>query len=152
VAVGGTFEVIHKGHRTLLDRAFDLGDHVLIGLTSDDLANSSRDRSVLPYPEREAGLRAFIGSHYPGRDFVIERIDHRFGPAVHLGDLEVLVVSENTYSTGVDLNEARAERGLQPLELVTIPHVLADDGRPISSTRVLAGECDEDGRVSTGSG
>ena len=57
------------------------------------------------------------------------------------------MVSKNTYPTGVRLNEERAGLGLPPLELVMVPHVLADDGRPISSTRVLAGECDVEGRI-----
>lgn len=147
IAVGGTFEVIHKGHRTLLARAFAIGDEVLIGLTSDQLANESRRRRVRPYQEREWALRSFIDRTFPGLVYTIERIDDRFGPAVHLPDLEALVVSENTYSTGLDLNAAREERGLQPLRLVVIPHVLAEDGLPISSTRVLAGECDAEGRV-----
>lgn len=147
VALGGTFEVIHKGHRTLLARAFSMGDEVLIGLTSDNLANLSRRRRVSPYREREWALRAFLDRTFPGLDYEIKMIDDEFGPAVHLPDLEVLVVSEDTHTTGVRLNEERERRGLPPLRLVTIPHVLADDGRPISSTRVLNGECDADGRI-----
>lgn len=147
VALGGTFEVIHKGHRALLDRAFALGGEVLIGLTSDDLANRTRSRRVAAYQEREAALRAHLERTYPGRDFEVTRIDDEFGPAVTRGDLEVLVVSENTRATALRLNEERRRRGMGPLTLVVIPHVLADDGRPISSTRVLAGECDVDGRT-----
>ncbi len=147
VALGGTFEVIHKGHRTLLARAFALGDEVLIGLTSDQLANRNRSRMVIPYKEREWALRSFLDRMFPGLDYEIQMINDEFGPAVHLPDLEVLVVSENTYPTGVRLNEERVRRGLPPLRLVSIPHVMADDGRPISSTRILNGECDADGRV-----
>ena len=147
VAVGGTFEVIHKGHRLLLTKAFALGDPVLIGLTSDDFANSTRGRRVQPYRDREWALRAFLDRQFPGREYEIARIEDRFGPAVHLPDLEMLVVSENTHSTGLDLNAAREEAGLEPLQLVTIPHVRAEDGQPISSTRVLSGECDVEGRL-----
>jgi pantetheine-phosphate adenylyltransferase len=147
VALGGTFEVIHKGHRTLLAKAFALGDEVLIGLTSDHLANVSRRRRVTPYQQREWALRSFLDRTYPGLDYEIEMITDEFGPAVHLADLEVLVVSVNTHPAGVRLNEERQRRGLEPLRLVTIPHVMADDGRPISSTRVLDGECDADGRL-----
>jgi pantetheine-phosphate adenylyltransferase len=149
VALGGTFEMIHKGHRTLLAKAFALalGDEVLIGLTSDQMASRSRSRAVAPFQDREWALRSYLDRTYPGMDYVVELIDDEFGPAVDIPELEVLVVSENTQPTGVRLNEERERRGLAPLRLVTIPHVLADDGRPISSTRVLAGECDADGRV-----
>ncbi|MCK5038653.1 MAG: adenylyltransferase/cytidyltransferase family protein, partial [Thermoplasmata archaeon] len=36
VAVAGTFNVFHKGHRQLLARAFEIGDYIHIGLTSDE--------------------------------------------------------------------------------------------------------------------
>lgn len=147
VALGGTFEIIHKGHRALLARAFALGDEVLIGLTSDHLANRSRRRQVSPFQVREWALRAYLDRTYPGRDYEVTRIDDEFGPAVTRTDLEVLVVSENTHGTALELNEERERRGMPPLRLVVIPHVLADDGRPISSTRVLAGECDAEGRT-----
>lgn len=151
VAVGGTFEIIHKGHRTLLAKAFAVavGDEVLIGLTSDHLAKSTRGRMVAPFKEREWALRSYLERAHPGLVHVIEMISDEFGPAAHLPDLEVLVVSENTHPTGVRLNEAREESDLAPLRLVKIPHVLAEDGRPISTTRILAGECDADGRISS---
>jgi len=150
VALGGTFEIIHNGHRALLARAFEIGDRVLIGLTSDRLANLSRSRHVRPFRDREEALMAYIDGTFPGSDHTIEMIDDRFGPAIHLEDLDVLVVSVNTHPTGIELNHLRKERGLRPLELVAIPPVLADDGTLISSTRVMAGECDADGRVRNG--
>ena len=35
VATGGTFDYIHIGHIKLLSTAFEISDHVIIGLTSD---------------------------------------------------------------------------------------------------------------------
>jgi cytidyltransferase-like protein len=147
VALGGTFEVLHRGHRALLTKAFSFGGGVLIGLTTDGFANETRGRVVRPYRDREWALREHLQRTFPLREFVISPIEDEFGPALEMAGLKVLVVSENTYSTGVRLNEAREGRGLPPLRLVRIPHVMADDALPISSSRILAGEIDEEGRV-----
>ena len=49
VGIGGTFNVLHKGHRALLDKALEIGDEVVVGLTSDRFASSGRER-LLPLP------------------------------------------------------------------------------------------------------
>ncbi len=36
IAMGGTFDIIHHGHITLLSTAFDISEKVIIGLTSDE--------------------------------------------------------------------------------------------------------------------
>ncbi len=35
VAVGGSFDPFHKGHRELLTKAFEIGEKVFIGVVSD---------------------------------------------------------------------------------------------------------------------
>ena len=50
--VGGTFSRIHKGHRILLKTAIDTGDHVIIGLTTDDYAKGNKDYPAIPYQRR----------------------------------------------------------------------------------------------------
>ena len=44
VALGGTFEIIHKGHLELLRKAFSISSNVIIGLTSDDFAEKKRKK------------------------------------------------------------------------------------------------------------
>jgi inosine/xanthosine triphosphatase len=41
----------------------------------------------------------------------------------------------------------RLRNGLRPLRIIVVPYVLAEDYRPISSTRVLQGEIDAEGRL-----
>lgn len=154
VALGGTFDPIHDGHRALFDRAFDLGD-VTIGLTSDDLAPKTRqeDRDIRPFEERrerlDAELTPFADEY--DRRYEIRRLDEPTGIATEPG-FDVLIVSPETAPGGEKINEIRAGRDLDPLRIEVVDHVLADDGEIISSTRILRGEIDEHGTVLDGDG
>jgi len=46
VAIGGTFDVLHDGHKALLKKAHTLGD-VIIGLVSDEMAGKKSTWSTL---------------------------------------------------------------------------------------------------------
>ena len=146
VAVGGTFDILHAGHKKLLKAAFSGagGGKVLIGLTTDEFANMGRDRAVRPYSERERALRDFLGRF--SAPYEIISIDNRFGFALE-GDFDALVVSEATKSTGEEINRLRRENGRKEVRIITVPHVLAQDSIPISSTRVINGEIDGNGHI-----
>jgi len=150
VALGGTFDPIHDGHRALFERAFELGD-VVVGLTTDELAPRTRaeQRHVRPYEERLAGLReelAEIAAAYD-REFEVSALGSPTGIAAEEPSLEYLVVSPETAPVGEEINERRRERGLGPLSIEVVDHVRAEDGEIISSTRIVRGEIDEHGQV-----
>ncbi|MCL7419136.1 MAG: phosphopantetheine adenylyltransferase, partial [Halalkalicoccus sp.] len=48
---------------------------------------------------------------------------------------------------GQRINDRRRERGHDPLELVVVDHLRAEDGDIISSTRIVDGEIDEHGTL-----
>lgn len=154
VAVGGTFDPVHDGHRALFKRAFQLGD-VTVGLTSDELAKQTRhrDRYVRPYDERKQDLEAELArlaAHADhDRTFEVRKLTKPTGIAVE-PKFEVLIVSPETRPGGERINEIREERGLNPLEIVVVPHRLAEDDDIISSTRIVYGEIDEHGRLTPG--
>ncbi|HTY46517.1 MAG TPA: inosine/xanthosine triphosphatase [Methanomassiliicoccales archaeon] len=143
-AVGGTFNVLHKGHRTLLDKAFECGDEVVVGLTSDAFARSKRPQ-VVPIDVRRQRLTEYLEGK--GKAFEIVVLDEPFGPIVTDPSIEVLVVSPETEESGQRASKERMNKGMPSLKIVKIGHVLADDCAPITSTRVLAGEIDEEGRL-----
>jgi pantetheine-phosphate adenylyltransferase len=147
VATGGTFDGIHAGHRRLLERSFELGAEVVIGLTSDEFARKEGKVTRRKYAEREAELEAYIKRRFPGRRYAIAKLDDFFGPGIASRDVQALVASPETGKRVGLANELRAERGFPPLELVVIDWVAAEDGRPISSTRIRKGEIDEEGRL-----
>jgi pantetheine-phosphate adenylyltransferase len=57
------------------------------------------------------------------------------------------VVSDETRPGALEINETRKKNGLKTLEIISIPLVLADDQKPISSTRIKKGEIDKEGRI-----
>jgi inosine/xanthosine triphosphatase len=144
VCLGGTFDAIHEGHKVLLKRAFEAGDEVLIGLTSDSMA--SRKGRIKPVADRRRQLEEYLRSQ-GWENFTIEEIHDRFGPAAHLKDIDAIVVSEETERAALKLNEVRKSRGLRALQILKVPTVPAEDGLPISSTRIRKGEIDASGRV-----
>ena len=149
VALGGTFDPVHDGHRRLFERAFELGD-VTVGLTSDELAPKTRhvDRYVRPYDERARDLAAELERIADGHDraFEIRALTEPTGIATE-PEFDYLIVSPETVDGGKRINEIRRERGHDPLELVVVPHVRAEDGGIISSTRIVMGEIDEHGNL-----
>lgn len=147
VALGGTFDPVHDGHRALFDRAFELGD-VTIGLTSDELAPKTRseDRYVRPYDERRADLADELDafSEEYDREYEILPLDDPTGIATE-ARFDYLVVSPETVDGAQRINELREERDIDPLSIEVVDHVRAEDGEIISSTRIVRGEIDEHG-------
>lgn len=148
IAVGGTFDPVHRGHESLFRRAFSLAGprgEVHVGLTSDRLAER-KARPVRPYGARRRDLEALLRERFPGRRFRVRKLVHPWGAAAR-EFYDALVVSPETAPAAGELNRGRRRRGLKPLRIVVVPHVLAEDGLVLSSTRIVRGEVDGRGRL-----
>ncbi|MCI6994032.1 phosphopantetheine adenylyltransferase [uncultured Methanobrevibacter sp.] len=142
VAVGGTFDKFHDGHKKLLSTAFELGNRVEIGVTSDAFGGLKGD--IDSCKERMSNLRSFFADK---SDFVVIPLNDPYGTTIHDAEFEAIVVSEETEPTAVEINKIRVSKGMDPIDIVVVSFVLAYDGNPISSTRIRRGEINQNGNV-----
>ena len=148
VAMGGTFDVLHNGHKELLRKAFAVGQKVLIGITSDEFARSlHKPHKVDPYVKRKLDLERLLKQWQVLPRVRIVPLNDRYGPTVEASRIDALIVSRRTLNTGNKINAQRRARGLKAFEIVPIDLLLADDRRPISSTRIRRGKIDRRGRL-----
>ena len=147
VAMGGTFDVIHKGHITLLSEAFSISVKVIIGLTSNEWASKKGKDLLNDYDKRLEKLVNVIEKNFPNTSFEISKLDNDFGPAVLEKKVQALVVSDETSNQGEVLNLLRKQKNLPPVDVVVVPMVLAKDGNKISTTRIKNQEIDYDGNL-----
>lgn len=147
IAMGGTFDIIHRGHLTLLENAFEISDKVIIGLTSDEFVQKKGKTPIHKYDERLKNLLSVIFQKFPNTNFEISQLNNDFGPAVLEKDVQALIVSDETSDQGNVLNKLRTERNLPPVEVIVVPMFLAKDGVRISSTRIKNSEIDSDGNL-----
>jgi pantetheine-phosphate adenylyltransferase len=142
VAVGGTFDKFHDGHKKLLSTAFEIGDRIEIGVTSDAFGGLKGD--IDSCEERMRNLKLFFADK---TDFTIVPLEDPYGTTIYEDDFEAIVVSEETEPTAVEINNIRVSKGMKPLDIIVVSFVLAYDGTPISSTRIRSGEINQKGLI-----
>lgn len=147
VALGGTFQYLHDGHAKLIEKAFEIaGDgKVHIGLTSDKMLQKSH--IIDNYEHRKAKLLEYIKENgFPEDRYEVTRLNDPCGPTLE-EDFDSIIVSPETYPVALKINRIRDEKGKKALNIVYVEYVMAEDGIPISSTRISEGEIDRHGRL-----
>ncbi len=137
VAVAGTFDGMHYGHRKLLTLAISsvspTNGQLLVGVTVDEmLKHKSYSEDIPNLEERMKGARDFIYRLAPGIKNRVRfiPISDEYGPPGTLEEgpnFDALVLSHETLDNGHKLNEHRTQTlGLEPLTLLctrrTEPH------------------------------
>ncbi len=148
VAVGGTFDRLHRGHKKLILKAFEAGDEVIIGLTTDNMVkNKFLGKEILSFDERLKELKEFLEDKGLLSRCKILSLNDVYGPTTIDESIEGLVVSEETLGRALEINRIRVSKGMRPLIIFVIPLLLAENGKPISSHRIRSGEINRNGKV-----
>lgn len=141
VAVGGTFDRLHVGHRLLLAAtALICTQQVYVGVTGDKLLEKKKHFELLePYDQRAAAAASYLKSVRPALTVQTGALLDPKEPTAAATEegIQALVVSKETVSGGEAINEYRREHGFAPLELVVVDLVAdsaAVEGGKVSST------------------
>jgi len=148
VCIGGTFNVLHNGHKMLLEKAFQTAGKngtVFIGVCKGEILQ--KKNIVVPFKQRVKNLKEYLKNKgYTTNRFSIVPIFDKYGLTID-EDYDAIIVSPETTNNAEEINKKRIKMGKKPLKIIKVPFVLAEDQKPISSTRILNKEIDENGRV-----
>jgi len=140
--VAGTFNILHEGHKRLLEKAFEVGDEVIIGLTTDKMASEKSD-DIVPFYLRKKELEGILKKMV--KPWEIVEINDIYGPKEKIDTADIIVVSQETLRNAEEVNRDRGFRGIRPLEVVVIPILNAYNNEKISSSGIMKGEYSRDG-------
>lgn len=145
VAVGGTFDHLHDGHKILLSMAsFLAAKTIIVGITGPKLLVNKKFADFLePYNQRKHNVDNFLNvfSGVPAPAYY--EINDICGPTGYIKDIDALVVSRESAKGGEFVNKFRQEKHFPPLHIVTINVVGGEgddfDGK-LSSTAIREAE------------
>ena len=147
VCVGGTFNILHKGHKKLIDKAFETAGNngeVFIGVSQGALLKNKK--FVRSFDERLKAINTYLHSKGFDEKAVVEPIFDIYGNAIH-ANFDAIIVSPGSAKNAEEINKKRTKKGNKPLKIIKIEYVLAEDKKPISSTRIYNKKITEDGKI-----
>ncbi|XP_061716278.1 bifunctional coenzyme A synthase isoform X2 [Cydia pomonella] len=130
VALGGTFDRLHNGHKILLSQAvLRATKHVTVGVTDVNMIQSKKLFELIePTETRIKAVLDFLTDINPDLEYNVLPIHDLYGPTKDDPKFQLIVVSEETQRGAQKINEKRKENGLPLLDTYVIG--LAQDSSP----------------------
>ncbi|KLO18622.1 Nucleotidylyl transferase [Schizopora paradoxa] len=127
VALGGTFDHLHSGHKILLSMAAWIAhEKIIVGMTDDKLLRNKANKEVLEnLSTRISRVRRFLEMFKPGLQYHLVPLDDVAGPTGVDPNIQALVVSKETISGAEAIARIRNEKGFPPLECFVIDVISA---------------------------
>lgn len=122
VALGGTFDHLHAGHKILLSMAAWIAStKVIIGVTDDELLRNKSNKNVLEsMAVRMEKTRSFLQLFRPDLEYEIVPLRDVYGPTGWDPNIQALVVSMETLPGAASIDNKRSAESLPPLRTFVI--------------------------------
>src|SRR3989344_4710383 len=145
VACGGTLDILHKGHISVLNRAFKIGKQVSIGITTDLFCKKIGKTPLETQKIRGNNLVAYLKLQNLEKRAKIIWLGDIYGTTTKDKTLEAIIVSDETVQGADLINKRRVKHKLNKLKVIICPQILAEDGKKISTGRIKNGDISTEG-------
>jgi pantetheine-phosphate adenylyltransferase len=136
---------LHKVNYILLLKEFEVVNHVIIGISSDNYENQKKKKNDNDYTIRLKNLMKFIKEKFNKSNYSIYELNNFYGPTVLNREVQAIVTTESSKENCIKINALRESKNITKLEIVIVPLVEDHEGKVISSTRIRQGEIDING-------
>jgi len=147
IIIGGTFDHFHLGHQKLINKAFELGERVTIGLAERFLfKNKLLVTAIENYKTRKKNTVDYlIKNDWLSRSKFIPIVNF-YGTTLTDKTIDAIVVSRATEKNAKIINQERKKINFPELKITVISDVLAEDGGLVTSERIRLGEINDEGK------
>lgn len=139
VALGGTFDRLHPGHKMLLTQAALVAtSRVRVGVTGPFLLKNKKNAEMLqPFELRRANAESFLRTLRSDLTLDVVELTERSGGTNAIPDVSAMVVSPETLPSLEAINAERREKGMKDMAAVPIRFVGGDDNESRLSSSKL---------------
>lgn len=133
--IGGTFDVLHEGHKDYIKLAFDFADTVYIMLTSDNY--SFKSYKIKPFIKRLDALVAFLEEKCYRFYQIFKMSNHRFLCDFCLkNEITLAIVIPEYYYLMESINDLRIKNNLKPFYILVKRRGRDYNGNNLSSSQI----------------
>jgi pantetheine-phosphate adenylyltransferase len=147
LALGGTFDHLHDGHKDFLKFAAEISKYLIIGVTDSQMTLQKQDVNLIqPTHIRKQALVNFCKRNEI--DAKVITIFDPFGPTLEKSKIQALACTQDTLAGADKINEYRDKLHLRelPIHIHKLKSDVLELGT-ISSERIRAGEIDREGNI-----